>query len=1552
MGSENLKDALNSRYVVRKTLGEYPPWHGFSVADSLSEREYLFFSLETPGNAPVSIEDLRMRDHLFSRSGTLAAPTLSLQHANSTLTFLLPHADIVPVTKALPLMRPSRAAGVMKTIVSYVLSRLREGLCFHNLKLESLCMAGEALCVLPVAYLLPGEILRRMTAPSEPSDAEIDQPYTDLRALGGILSIFAQYLDRNAAESVRRLSAQLRTIGPETPAAEYDETLEGLGELAGESQLDSLAFPARPLGSAPAPAAVRAMKQIALRARAGEKQLAIVSGAPGEGRTHFLEFIALRLTGEWGFTRGAIAGDLALFHDLPEKEPWEPCDFTLVDDRGDEPLLSCYVMDYVCQAIERCNLVVIATDPTAPRFADEIRGEFSKREIAVKEISLPTPGMMEKKRILSRAARSSTEKEITEALESSGSLALAWMNLSARGAPTAPGSPGASVLDSLSAEERSILGFLAVFGFEAPLSFLLGIYAPEENQIFDALGGLVARGLVKSRAEVSALSNGELSVVYRPAGLSVARSVLENVPPDRRESIHRSIAHLLGEKRAVPVIYTFYHLARSGSRGEAALKGLEILQTFMRRRKLAAFNCFNTSYMDGKFDRALPVDLRFNLYLELGTHFSLTGSMDRAECFFRQCREDIAREEDPARFRNLAVEAVRRESEILEKKGEFLKAQKLLERTLDAHGDELLSGERAKLYNDMAWIHYRLGAFDRSWEHCLVVHKLLDEKQNPAEIAQAYNLMGTINWNRSKYDEALLCHKRCLTLREECNDEIGIGASYNNLGLVYRSLGSLTEALDCFTKSMEIKKRHENLPGLAAAHLNLALVYLDLEKLKDAERSCITAARLAETIGNQQLLAEAYGTLGEISFLQGNYEKAQNYYTKDLHLCDKTKSLRERAVVYRKLGELTFALGDLPRTIELLAQARSLNQKIGSRLETALLNLLEGRILLARGERENGRFKLEGASLELSLLGKRSAASAVAAETGSLCLEEGNEPLAREFLLRAVSLVSDGEPVPRQVRLLQEALDARSPLSRDEVATDAGRFRALCRLVSLMHTIRDPERLATMIAETARRVTATERSALILKTEGRDAYRIAAASGSFAAGTMLTDRTINAILSVARQLGYPLDTSRTTIPEDKVPSEFVEEHPRIICVPLRIRDETAGFLYLDSTRSAERTADEEHSFLVAFSLEAASALEKTFLTDKLDEIEKSRSPVKPAIVRVKERVTFQDLIGTSAPMRHIYELVEGIRDMDTTVLLTGSNGTGKDVIAKTIHYGGSRADKPFVSLNCSAIPRDLLESELFGHEKGSFTGAHKQRIGHFESANGGTIFLNEIGDMPLDLQPKLLHVLEDQKFYRVGGISQISTNVRIIAATNKDLLSLVKQDRFREDLYYRINIFPIRIPDLRERAEDIEPLCNYFLTTFCRLYSIPVKKISSEAMALLISYDWPGNVRELENLINRVIIMSKKETILPEDLPDYIVKRPESVRAESRATLEETVETLLENVELSTSDPILPKVEGMIVSKVVERIGDKTKAAAVLGISKPTVYAKLKRYGTKKGPAA
>ncbi len=826
----------------------------------------------------------------------------------------------------------------------------------------------------------------------------------------------------------------------------------------------------------------------------------------------------------------------------------------------------------------------------------------------------------------------------------------------------------------------------------------------------------------------------------------------------------------------------------------------------------------------------------------------------------------------------------------------------------------------------------------------MLVHKIIDKKQNPVELSKSLSLMGAIYWNRSKYDEAVLCHKNCLALREECNDETGVGAAYNNLGLVYRSMGRIKDTLDCFTKSMKIKQKDNNIPGLSAAHLNLALAYMDLEEIDKAEKNCDVAMKLAEDLGNQQLLAEILGTAGEICFLKGEFEKAREFYFRDLHICHSTKSMREKAITFRRLGELSLVEGKLTEPGELLLQARTLNGKIGSRLETILLDLLEGRILLAEGRRESGRLKLEGTGFELSLLGRKRTAASVTAEIGELFLDEGNEHLAREYLLRSISLVGESENMPAQVKELQDHLDQRISTQAVRINSDSNRFRALCRVISFIRTIHDADRLYATVTETARNMMNMERAALILQTDGQDTFRFLATRGEFESEGILTDKNIIAILNITRQIGYPLDALRSQIPEGKVGDDFQKSHPGIVCIPLWIMDEVTGFIYLDSPRRSAEQSDDDHSFLVAFSQQVALGLERILLNDQLREARKNRLPAPTIVAKSKDRITFHDIIGKSPAIRQVYELIESIKDMDTTVLLTGPNGSGKDLIVRAIHDTGTRHKKPFHHLNCAAFPRDLLESELFGHEKGSFTGAHKQKIGHFEQAADGTIYLNEIGEMPVSLQPKLLRVLEERKFFRVGGTREIETNARIIAATNKNLEQLVKDGTFREDLYYRINVFPIRIPALRERREDIGLLCNHFLTTSCRLYNIPTKRISPEAMTYLNEYEWPGNVRELENTIKRLIIISKKDTILPEDLPESIITHTETVHAQALTTLEDVVELLLKNVEFSMSDPVLPKIEKSIVRKMVDLTGDKQKAAGLLGVSKPTLYTWLRKY--------
>ncbi len=256
------------------------------------------------------------------------------------------------------------------------------------------------------------------------------------------------------------------------------------------------------------------------------------------------------------------------------------------------------------------------------------------------------------------------------------------------------------------------------------------------------------------------------------------------------------------------------------------------------------------------------------------------------------------------------------------------------------------------------------------------------------------------------------------------------------------------------------------------------------------------------------------------------------------------------------------------------------------------------------------------------------------------------------------------------------------------------------------------------------------------------------------------------------------------------------------------------------------------------------------------------------------RFSIDSIIGDSADLRHVLNMVRKIALSDAgTVLIQGESGTGKELIAKAIHYEGARADKPFMAINCAAVPETLLESELMGHEKGAFTDAKSQKKGLFEMAHGGTVFLDEIGDMPMAIQAKLLRVLEDRTFRRVGGLKDIHVDIRIVSATNCDLLEAIEQKLFRSDLYYRLQVIPIFLPPLRERRDDILTLARHFIESFNREFGKDVRQISKEAENVLVDYDWPGNIRELRNVIERAVILENDETMEYEHLPRELVSR-------------------------------------------------------------------------------
>jgi two-component system nitrogen regulation response regulator GlnG len=332
------------------------------------------------------------------------------------------------------------------------------------------------------------------------------------------------------------------------------------------------------------------------------------------------------------------------------------------------------------------------------------------------------------------------------------------------------------------------------------------------------------------------------------------------------------------------------------------------------------------------------------------------------------------------------------------------------------------------------------------------------------------------------------------------------------------------------------------------------------------------------------------------------------------------------------------------------------------------------------------------------------------------------------------------------------------------------------------------------------------------------------------------------------------------------------------------------------------------------------------------------------------------IIGNSPAMREVYKTIGKVAPSDVTVMVQGESGTGKELIARAIHFNSRRLGKPFIAINCAAIPKELLESELFGFEKGAFTGAVERKLGKFEQANGGTIFLDEIGDMPLDLQAKILRVLQEKEVTRTGGNQNIAIDVRIIAATNQDLEEMTRRKEFREDLFYRLNVVPINLVPLRERSEDIPPLVEYFLAKICTELEMPIRQCDQSAMIFLTEHPWPGNVRELENSLKRAIILSSDQLLTPEDFPALRIRQKPGDTAGNGETLslEGIVEMKLRasfvNMEKMQSGDIhsmvLEQVERPLIRFVLEKTrGNQVRAADILGINRNTLRKKIQELG-------
>ncbi len=469
----------------------------------------------------------------------------------------------------------------------------------------------------------------------------------------------------------------------------------------------------------------------------------------------------------------------------------------------------------------------------------------------------------------------------------------------------------------------------------------------------------------------------------------------------------------------------------------------------------------------------------------------------------------------------------------------------------------------------------------------------------------------------------------------------------------------------------------------------------------------------------------------------------------------------------------------------------------------------------------------------------------------------------------------------------------------------ARNLSALLKISNLVHAIQGLNELQQQILTSIFEVVPAERGAILLNDDGGHLvsvfarHRLPATTQPLRVSRTVIRQVMEQSLAV---LAVDVATSGLSSAESLVSSNVRS----LLCVPLILFRKIIGAIYLDSTSFSGRFDEDDLQLVAGIAAIAAIALENARRQQHLEQEN----------LRLASEINLEhNMVGESAQMKAVYQFLSRVAPKDATVLIEGESGTGKELAARSIHRNSPRSAKAFVAINCAAIPEGLLESELFGHEKGAFTDATTQKKGRLEIANGGVVFLDEIGELAPALQVKLLRVLQEREFERVGGTRPIAIDVRVVAATNKNLDEAVKSGLFRLDPYYRLNVLSVVMPALRERRDDIPVLAEYFLARYCQKWNMKKKTISPAAMAYLAGYDWPGNVRELENAIERALVLSTADSILPEDLPESLLEKdvPDSVNAKYHVAIKELKKQL-------------------ILNALEESKGNYTDAARILGV--------------------
>ncbi len=1299
--------------------------------------------------------------------------------------------------------------------------------------------------------------------------------------------VVAQLAERLARHAGPDLAARLRSSTADVASGAIDSSAALAAALFG--------------GAAPAARAAETAARFdpAEVTRAVEGSLLVEVAGPGRsGRSTALAQIADRLRGagvpvhwidEWD--SAAAARRKGSGKDGVRSAVW------IADDADDRPLLHALLLDHVSGMHDRAGagLVVGTRGDDADPFAAQLRARAAR---GVYTVRLDGAGVAD--------------------------------------------DPRTASIEPLEPEARQVLELVSVAGIPLPVDVVLSVFPGADRGVHRQIFALAGAGLL--RVETRRIpSTASASLVLRVPSASLRRAMYDRIPESRRCNLHRTVARIADERGTFPPMFAFEHLVLGDEGAEAAARAAAFFKDSTRAQRAPFIEAILRDVIEDGLDDALAYGDRMALLVRLGDDLLARGRQKDAETILTRAKSVRATGDDIRANAPLASEAMRLLADAWAARGQLREALGLLADTREDIAPYLTLADQARLLNDIGWLQYRLGDYSSGVDSCKFTITSLNPNEHPLVVAQALNLMGVIAFNTSRYDEAISYYEQSAFLREREGDLNALAGSYNNLALAYQSKGEYDKALAYLDRSLEIKGRQNNEAGIAGGYLNLAVLHLEVHNFDEAERRCRESLRISSRLGLAQMIAENLNTLGDIVFARGLLDDAEDYYRRSLEHARRLSTVSEEMGAHKRLAKLYIRKGRHDDARVAIDEATRLARKVGSKYEQAQTEEISGDLLSAQGNRAESIDHFDKATTLYATLSKHRLAAACLAKAGLAHARGGNTLDGKRYLDRAQDLIKSqiGHEIPEEMVTLQQTL-RENPLPGGVPGTESQKLLyAFYELSSLSDYADDRRAFFRRVITVFRDLVGATTCVLAVRTEDGGFIGVDAAGEEEA----VADPTSRAVFARALQLGTVLHCGSPEIKDILAGAPPTDPETRLVVVPMKSMGEDLGCVVLTVPPAAVPRSKEDLDFISCIGRHVAGDLRLSFHLDERSRKEQTMARgIEGLGAQVVDKHRFQSMIGRDESMQKVFHIVEKIKDMDTGILINGESGTGKTALARTIHNNSPRRRHVFQSIHCAEIPTSLLESELFGHERGAFTGAVQRKLGRCEVADNGTVFLDDVNAMPMETQSKLLHYLETKSFTRVGGTQKISTDVRIIAASNEDLETLVKQGRFREDLFYRLKVIQIELPPLRDRKDDMILIAQEFLKKRCQAQGKTLKRLSTETIKLFQKYRWPGNVRELQNVLEQIVLLCDDDIVEPASLPEDFLRRAAGGGKSQWQSLEDLARQMVQSGNYSVSNPLMPQVEALLANKMAEHADNKGKAATLLGITKPTLYTRLRGY--------